>query len=116
MEKLNYLTMLTALRDCTETDGFRVGIFATRQARVLGIFDELIKSMDDEERNAKSRSVRTANSTFIEFKNGSYLKVLGAKESARGNVFHRVLYEAGINEEILNCVIRYTERLKSPLF
>jgi len=105
MQELNYLNMLTAVRDCTEIKNYRVGIFATRQARVLSIYDELVKSMDDEERNATSRFVRSG-STFIEFKNGSYLRVLGAKESARGHAFHKVLYEAGINDEILNCVIR----------
>lgn len=116
MEKLNYLTMLTALRECAEIDGLRVGIFTSLQKRRLDTFDELIESMDKEECELKSRSVRSSTNTFIEFKNGSYIKVLGASENARGHAFHKVLYEEGISNELLHCVIRPTEKLRSPLF
>lgn len=112
MQQLNYLSMLTAVRDCTETDGFRVGIFTNRLSYAKEVFSELMESMDEEEREAQSRAVKSFNSNFIEFKNGSYIKVLSASENARGNAFHKVLYQDGIDRDILYCVVKHTEKLQ----
>lgn len=112
MQELNYLTMLTAVRECVNKERFRVGIFTRTQANRLSVCLELLESMDEEEQEAKLRAVRSANNSFIEFKNGSYIKVLGASENARGHAFHKVLYEPGIGYEVLNCVVRHTEKLR----
>lgn len=112
MQELNYLTMLTAVRDCMNTEKLCVGIFTNTQANALAICLELIESMDADEQEAELRAVRNAGNSFVEFKNGSYIKVLSANENARGHAFHKVLYENGIGREVLNCVIRPTEKLR----
>lgn len=99
MQELNYLTMLTAVRECVNKERFCVGIFTRTQANRLSVCLELLESMN-------------ANSSFIEFKNGSYIKVLSASQNARGHAFHKVLHEPGIDYEVLNCVVRYTEKLR----
>ena len=112
MQELNYLTMLTAVRECVNKERFRVGIFTRTQANRLSVCQELFESMDEEEQKATHPAVRNANSYFIEFKNGSYIKVLSASQNARGYAFRKVLHEPGIDHEVLNCVVRYTEKLR----
>ena len=86
MQELNYLTVLSAVREhvC-------VGIFTRTRADRLSVYHGLLESMDKEQK-AMRRAVRNASNSFIEFKNGSYIKVLSASQNARGNAFHKVLY------------------------
>lgn len=91
MQELNYLTVLSAVRECVNKERFCVGIFTRTQADRLSVYHELLESMDEEEQKAMRRAVRSANNSFIEFKNGSYIKVLGASENTRGHAFHKVL-------------------------
>lgn len=111
MQELNYLTMITAVRNCVETDGFRVGIFIRTRADENRVLSDILQSMDDEEMGAYSRVRRTTNRNIIEFRNGSWIRVLGASENSRGLAFHKVLYEPDIDHEAL-CVVRYTEKLR----
>ena len=112
MQELNYLTMLTAVRECVNKERFCVGIFTRTQANRLSVCLELLESMDEEEQEATYRAVRNANSSFIEFKNGSYIKVLSANENARGYSFDKVLYEDDIDHEILYNIVQPTEKLR----
>lgn len=91
MQELNYLTVLSAVRECVNKERFCVGIFTGTQADRLSVYHELLESMDEEEQKAMRRAVRNASNSFIEFKNGSYIKVFGASQNARGHAFHKVL-------------------------
>ena len=112
MQEIKYLTVRSAVRECVNKERFCVGIFTRTQANRLSVCLELLESMDEEEQKATHRAVRNTNSSFIEFKNGSYIKVFGASQNARGHAFHKVLHEPGIDYEVLNCVVRYTEKLR----
>ncbi len=83
MQELNYLTMLTAVRECVNKERFCVGIFTRTRANSLPIYLELLQGMDEEEQKAKLRAVKSTNNSFIEFKNGSCIKVLSASQNAR---------------------------------
>lgn len=71
MQELNYLTMLTAVRECVNKERLCVGIFTRTQANRLSVYLELLESMDEEEQKATHRAVRNANSSFIGFKMGA---------------------------------------------
>lgn len=97
MQELNYLTMLTAVRECVNKEGFRVGIFASARCRLYPICHELLESMDEEERKEWFRATGSNDNFFIEFWNGSYIKIISASDHGRGQAFHMVLCEPGID-------------------
>lgn len=116
MQELNYLTMLKAVRDCSETDNLKIGVFFKTGQERLSACLEAIESMDAEERSMMLRATKQPVASIIEFKNGSCIKFLPARESVRGYAFNRVLYMSDIDQDILNCVIRPTEKIRNPRF
>lgn len=113
MQKFNYLALLKAIRDCSETDNLKVGVFSKTGQERLGACLEAIESMDSEEQDMVLRATKQSSASIIEFRNGSYIKFLPAREEdVRGYAFNRVLYMSNIEKEILNCVIRPTEKIR----
>lgn len=115
MQELNYLTLLSAIRDCSETDNLKVGVFSKTGQERLGACLEAIESMDSEEQDMMLRATKQSAASIIEFKNGSYIKFLPVREDVRGYAFNRVLYMSNIEKEILDCVIRPTEKSEQTI-
>ena len=112
MQKLNDITMISAVSDCIEQDGFRVGIYTGTYAGRNAILSNITNGMNETERAAVLRTINSTSTAVIEFKNGSIIRVLGASENTRGHAFYKVLYEGDIDKDILNNVVRHTEKLK----
>lgn len=110
MQRLNYLTMITAIRNCVEKECFSVGVFTKTLARKEGVLMDVMGSMDKSELESVLKSPKNKHDTIVTFKNGSYIKILGANTGARGYAFNSILYENGIDQELLECVIRPTEK------
>lgn len=110
MQELNYLSMISAVRDCITTDGLSVCIFTRLEASRSDVLSEVIESMTEEEQDAVLWISKSANTAFIEFKNKSCIRVAAANEKARGYRFHKVLYEEDIEREILDDIIRPIEK------
>ncbi len=109
MKKLNDLLLLNAIRRCS-TEEYRVGIFFSRMANICPVFQYAMECItdDEEEYDALSDSRKDKE---IRFKNGSIIKFLSASNNARGHAFNEVLYEEGIDEDILHVVVQPTEKL-----
>lgn len=110
MQRLNYLTMITAIRNCVEREWFSVGVFTKTFAKKESVFTDIIGSMDKSEFESVHKSTKNKRDTIVTFKNGSYIKILSANTGARGYAFNSILYENGIDQELLDCVIRPTEK------
>ena len=110
MQRLNYLTTITAIRNCVERECFSVGVFTKTLARKESVLMDVIGSMDKSEFESVHRLTKNKHDTIVTFKNGSYIKILGVNTGARGYAFNSILYENGIDQELLDCVIRPTEK------
>ena len=53
-----------------------------------------------------------ANNTNIRFKNGSEIRIILASDSARGNTFHLVIVDERIDSDVVDYVLRPTEKLE----
>lgn len=106
IKNLNTARMIIALYNCIDMEKFRVVIFTkTHDTRKL-ILKNLINYFDRNElKNTISRDINNNVESFIEFKNGSELRVVSADGCGRGMRFCQVFYEDGIGKDILDCVV-----------
>lgn len=110
MTQIDYLETLTAIRTCVQNPRYRVGIFMPTMREAELVYIDVVKaiSTDDEERNAIDGSPQ--HKDCIAFNNGSSIQFVRANENARGYRFNQVLHGQNIDDEILHCVVRPTER------
>lgn len=107
MQELNYLTMLTAVRECVNKERFCVGIFTRTQANRLSVCLELLESMDEEEQKATHRAVRNTNSSPIKM-NKDFEKAMYALNERYGEDFELL---NGFHETQLTLCHSKTEHL-----
>lgn len=112
MQTLNDITLINAIDNCVTPKKHHVGVFVKTQQDIRGAWVRIISTIGEEYMDAWLRTEQRITHTHIEFKNGSTIKILCAKEWCRGFAFHEVLYEKGIDDALLHDVIQFTEKLK----
>lgn len=111
MKTLNYLNILTAIEDCVKTDGLQVGVFTAKLIDIRNAYSEILYGVNalGVEANLIKRW-HGVHESHIVFKNGSSIRVLEMSVNAIRYSFHKVLYEAEIDKEILGYVVRLKAR------
>lgn len=100
MKKLNDLLLLNAIRKCS-TEEYSVGVFFSCMANICPVFQYAMECITDDEEEYDAL-LESRKDKEIRFKKGSIIKFLSASNNARGHAFNEVLYEEGIDEEILH--------------
>lgn len=114
MTELNDLTMLTAIRRCSETENYKVGIFVKTKKMADDAYEDAIGFIkeDEDEMNAIHRCTKNLNAS-IQFRNGSYIRFLSPSENARGFAFNEVLCSSDIDSDTMRRVIIPTEKINT---
>lgn len=99
------------IRLCLRYRHFRSVIYVSLHSKKNVVFEYiefLCKSNWFIKRNI-TRIKNNSNETFIVFKNGSFIRVAPARESARGTKVNNIVIDSDItNQEIIHCVLRPT--------
>ena len=109
MKKLNDLLLLNAIRKCS-TEEYSVGIFFSCMANICPVFQYAMECITDDEEEYDA-FLYSWKDKEIRFKKGGIIKFLSASNNARGHAFNEVLYEEGIEEDMLHVVVQPTEKL-----
>lgn len=99
------------IRLCLKYRYFRSLIFVSAAAKKDIVF-EYIKYFYKNSwfiRRSITRIKNNSNEAFVEFKNGSFIRVVLGRESARGIRANSIVIDSDItNQEIIHCVLRPT--------
>ena len=109
---LSYLSALTAIRSCINESGLRIGMFTQTSTKCNEVFRWLTGGMDADEKAHVLRISSDSGSKCVQFKNGSYIKVLDAYQNFRGYTFDKVLFDDDIEDETVDRALRWALRTK----
>ena len=114
MKPLNKLSLRAAVDKCCKEDGYKV-LVAARSSQEAALWFDIASSYIIANQNKKDLALRMRRCSYgdndIQFKNGSYIRFISASRNARGYAVHLVLFSRGINEEVVDYVLKYTEKL-----
>lgn len=91
---------------CINFDGYKAGIFVSDTSKIDKIKEILEK---ENEANPQLQIIKyrfTKREMFVEFSNGSYIKIFRASENCRGCKFNGCIIDTNIKQEIKKCIIR----------
>ncbi len=109
--EFEFLDMLKAIRLCTQKPNYKVGVFTVTAQDTKRVCSEVIEliSEDKEESELVNRKTVGVFDNYISFTNGSIIKFVFARDSARGHKFHYILYDRNIDHRLLVSVVLPTE-------
>lgn len=90
---------------CINFDRYRAGIFVSDTSKI-GKIKEILKK--ENEANLQLQIIKcwfTEKEMFVEFPNGSYIKIFRDSENSRRCKFNGCIIDTDIKQEIRNCVI-----------
>lgn len=99
-----------AVSKCRNERGYKVGIALNSRGKYSDVELCIRRCLRDADIFELRRST---NNMEIKFHNGSYIKVIPASDNSRGHRFHLLVPDKDISDEVLNCVLRPCETLKS---
>lgn len=90
---------------CINFDGYKAGVFVSDTSKINKI-NEILKK--ENEANLQLQIIKyrfTEREMFVEFSNGSYMKIFQPSENCRGYKFNGCIVDADIRQEIKHCII-----------
>lgn len=91
---------------CIKFDRYRAGIFVSDTSKI-GKIKEILKKENEANLQLQIMKCRfTEREMFVEFSNGSYIKILLASENYRRCKFNGCIVDTNIKQEIRNYIIR----------
>ena len=91
---------------CINFDRYKAGIFVSDMSKI-GKIKEILKK--ENEVNLQLQIIKCRfieREMFVEFSNGSYIKIFLASENCRGCRFNGCIVDTNIKQDIINCIIR----------
>lgn len=91
---------------CLNIDRYKAGIFVSDTSKI-GKINEIFEK--ENEANLQLQIIKcrfTEREMFVEFSNGSYIRIFRASENCRGCKFNGCIVDTNIEQEIRNCIIR----------
>lgn len=89
---------------CIANPGYKSGIFVKNGQKIKLVFD-CIKDFESVLKDVASRIFVNRYDCFVEFKNGSRIKVVVASENCRGQKYNGAVIDYDIGYQSLNCII-----------
>ena len=114
MTELNYLTMLSAIREALEKPMMKIGVFAATQKRAGDValdFYEAIEEDPCKKSCVNYRDCGANGKSIITFKNGSGIEIMSAHPGACGRRYHKIFYEKEIRSSVTHEILAYMESL-----
>lgn len=114
MTELNYLTMLTAIREAVTYPSIKIAIFTGSSKRCDYITRELFEAIDEVEEQKEYVSYRCGGActqNIVSFKNGSSIEINLITHEAKQKRYHKILYDNNIGEVVLYCILSRLESL-----
>lgn len=101
-----------AISICGEKQRYKV-IVATNSRADWSHIEAFLLSYTDT--NSINRVVSTKNEFFVEFKNGSIIRLISANPSVRGFRAHLLVADPAIDKNIMKCVLLPIETLERSM-
>lgn len=114
MTELNYLTMLSAIREALEKPMMKIGVFAATQKRAGDAALDFYEAIEEDpcKKSCVNYRDRGANGkSIITFKNGSVIEIMSAHPGTCGRRYHKIFYEKEILSSATHEILAYMESL-----
>ena len=112
MISLSRSALVYAISICREKENYRVTVVCDSETGSEAVMEELCNFNLVRDPQHTHRVVKGRNSSYLQFKNGSIIRVIAARESVRGLRSHLIIVSPEVNKEIVECVLRPMETLK----
>lgn len=99
-----------AFAKCRSERGYKIIVAVSNRHKQQNVEYALRRNIRDTDEFNKV--LRCGGNILIEFKNGSYIKVIPAVENARGYKCHLLIVDEYVDDEIINCVFKPMEILE----
>lgn len=96
-----------AIDICEEFPGYKIGIALSDISDSKSIIDILSANI----KHTGARVIVSRNDSRIEFRNGSYIRIMSGSDNQRGYRCNLFIVDHNIDREIINCVFLPCERL-----
>lgn len=103
---LSRSALFYAVSICEEKDNYRVIVACGSEVGCEAVMEEFRYFNLEKDTQHIDRIVKGRNNSYVQFKNGSIIKVIVARESARGLRSHLIIVSPEVNKEIVECVER----------
>lgn len=90
---------------CINFDGYKAGVFVSDTSKINKI-NEILKK--ENEANLQLQIIKyrfTKREMFVEFSNGSYMKIFQPSENCRGYKFNGCIVDKNITQNVKDCII-----------
>lgn len=112
MLSLSRSALVYAISICEEKENYKVTVACGSEVGREVIMEEFRYFNLEKDTQRIGRIVKGRNNSYVQFKNGSIIRVIVARESAHGIRSHLIIVSPEVNKEIVECVLRPMETLK----
>ena len=98
MKSLTKSSREQAIQNALDNSGYRVGIFVAKNSSI--VVEHINVYMHSPESEIYSRSVKS-EMNYIQFKNGSEIRIINASNVLRGRRFHEILASQELDTEFV---------------